>query len=85
MAEEVNVCVGVPMKIVEIDYPMAVAEAKGVKRTINLLLLPEDEVKVGDYVMVHVGSAIEKISPEAARQIWQALEVAYGLKDLEDG
>jgi len=67
-------CVGVPMKVVEINYPMAVAEAKGVKRTISLMLLPEDEVKVGDYVMVHVGNAIEKIDEEAAREIWQALD-----------
>jgi len=67
-------CVGVPMKVVEINYPMAVAEAKGVKRTISLMLLPEDEVKIGDYVMVHVGNAIEKIDEEAAREIWQALD-----------
>jgi len=62
------------MKVVEINYPMAVAEAKGVRRTISLMLLPEDEVKVGDYVMVHVGNAIEKIDEKAAREIWQALD-----------
>jgi len=67
-------CVGVPMKVVEINYPMAVAEAKGVRRTISLMLLPEDEVKEGDYVMVHVGNAIEKIDEKAAREIWQALD-----------
>ena len=42
-------CVGVPMKVIEVNYPMAVAEAKGVKRTISLMLLPDGEVKEGDY------------------------------------
>ncbi len=67
-------CVGVPMKVVEINYPMALAEAKGVKRRISLMLLPEGEVKVGDYVMVHVGNAIEKIDQKEAEEIWKALE-----------
>jgi len=67
-------CVGVPMKIVEINYPMAVAEAKGVRRTVSLMLLPEDEVKVGDYVMVHVGNAIEKIDEKEAKEVWKALD-----------
>jgi hydrogenase expression/formation protein HypC len=53
-------CVGVPMQVVEIKYPSGVAEARGVKRNIGLQLLPEDEVKVGDYVIVHVGFAIEE-------------------------
>ncbi|WP_456396687.1 HypC/HybG/HupF family hydrogenase formation chaperone [Desulfurobacterium sp.] len=78
-------CVGVPMRIVEINYPMAVAEAKGVKRNINLMLIPEDEIKVGDYVMVHVGSAIEVISEEAANEIWEALDELLEFMDQETG
>ncbi|SNR69259.1 HypC/HybG/HupF family hydrogenase formation chaperone [Desulfurobacterium atlanticum] len=77
-------CVGVPMKIVEINYPMAVAEAKGVKRNINLMLIPEDEIKVGDYVMVHVGSAIEVISEQAAAEIWEALDEVLALMEGEE-
>jgi len=76
-------CVGVPMKIVEINYPMAVAEAKGVRRTISLMLLPESEVNVGDYVMVHVGNAIEKIDEREAEEVWNALEEV--LRVLEKG
>ncbi|WP_457567217.1 HypC/HybG/HupF family hydrogenase formation chaperone [Desulfurobacterium sp.] len=78
-------CVGVPMKIVEINYPMAVAEAKGVRRNVNLMLIPEDEVKVGDYVMVHVGSAIEVISEKAANEIWEALDELLEFMDQETG
>jgi len=78
-------CVGVPMKVIEINYPMAVAEAKGVKRTISLMLLPEGEVKEGDYVMVHVGNAIEKLDPEAAQEIWDALEEVLKAMDEQEG
>jgi len=77
-------CVGVPMKIVEINYPMAVAEAKGVKRTISLMLLPEDEVKVGDYVMVHVGNAIEVIDEKEAEEIWRVLDEIMEIIDTEE-
>jgi len=77
-------CVGVPMKIVEINYPMAVAEAKGVKRTISLMLLPEDEVKVGDYVMVHVGNAIEVIDEKEAEEIWKVLDEIMEIIDTEE-
>ncbi|MEO2069548.1 MAG: HypC/HybG/HupF family hydrogenase formation chaperone [Desulfurobacteriaceae bacterium] len=77
-------CVGVPMRIVEINYPMAVAEAKGVKRTISLMLLPEDEVKVGDYVMVHVGNAIEVIDEKEAEEIWEVLDEIMETIDTEE-
>jgi len=78
-------CVGVPMKVVEINYPMAVAEAKGVKRNISLMLLPEDEVKVGDYVIVHVGNAIEIIDEKDAEEIWKALDEVMALLSKEEG
>ena len=78
-------CVGVPMKIVEINYPMAVAEAKGVKRNISLMLLPEDKVKVGDYVMVHVGNAIEVIDEKEAEEIWKVLDEVMAVLDKEEG
>ena len=78
-------CVGVPMKVVEINYPMAVAEAKGVRRNISLMLLPEDEVKIGDYVMVHVGNAIEVIDEKEAEEIWKVLDEVMAILDEEEG
>ena len=77
-------CVGVPMKVVEINYPMAVAEAKGVRRNISLMLLPEDEVKVGDYVIVHVGNAIEIIDEKDAEEIWKALDEVMAILNKEE-
>lgn len=77
-------CVGVPMQIVEINYPSGVAEAKGVKREIGLQLLPENSVEVGDHVVVHVGFAIEKIDKKYAAEIWEALDEVLRVMDEEE-
>jgi len=70
-------CLGVPMKLLEVNYPMAIAEAKGVKRQVYLQLLPEEQVKPGDYVIVHVGFAIQKLSPEEAEETWRYLDELF--------
>ena len=66
------------MRVIKINYPMALAEMGGVKREISLHLLEEGEVKEGDYVVVHVGFAIEKIDEERARTSWKTLEEMFG-------
>jgi len=71
----------VPMKLVEINYPVAVAEAKGVKREIYLQLIPEDQIHPGDYVIVHVGFAIQKLSPEEAEETWRYLDQILAQED----
>lgn len=76
-------CMGVPMRLIEIDYPFGVAEAKGVRRNIGLQLLPEEEIRVGDYVIVHVGFAIERLDKDEAENIWRNLEEVLGL--VEEG
>ncbi len=54
-------CLGYPFKILEITGPFtALAESRGVKKEIYISLLPE-EVKPGDWVLVHVGFAIAKV------------------------
>ena len=77
-------CVGIPMQVVEIQYPSGVAEAKGVKRNIGLQLLPEGDVSIGDYVIVHVGFAIEKLKKEEADEIWQGFDEILKMMDEED-
>lgn len=77
-------CVGVPMQLVEINYPSGTAEAKGVRRDIGLQLLPEDSLKIGDHVIVHVGFAIEKIKKEYADEIWESLDEILRVMDQEE-
>ncbi len=64
-------CLGIPMKIREIDGYMARCEAKGVERDVSLFMLQDDTLETGDYVVVHVGYAIQKISPQEARTAWE--------------
>ncbi len=64
-------CLGIPMKIREIDGYMARCEAKGVERDVSLFMLQDDTLATGDHVVVHVGYAIQKISPQEARTAWE--------------
>ena len=64
-------CLGIPMQIVEIDGFDAVCEAKGVRREASLYLIQGEQVELGDFVMVHVGYAIQKMSESDARSAWE--------------
>lgn len=77
-------CVGVPMRLIDINYPAGVAEARGVTRHIGLQLLGESDVKIGDYVIVHVGFAIEKVEKKDADAIWKGFDDLLMLMDEED-
>ncbi len=59
-------CVAIPMRVVEIKGNEAICEYEGVKRTARIDFLPE--VKVGDYVLIHVGFAIQKIDVNSAEE-----------------
>ncbi len=60
-------CLAVPSKIVEIkDNNIAVVDIEGVKKEILIDLL--DEVKVGEYVLLHAGFAIQKLDEEEAKK-----------------
>jgi len=59
-------CLGIPAKILERNESAAVVELGGVRREISVMLI--DDVSVGDWVIVHAGFAIEKLSEEEAEQ-----------------
>lgn len=59
-------CLAVPMKILSIEGKLAEVNRRGVSQTISLMLLKE--AKVGDYVIVHAGYAIETLKMEEAHQ-----------------
>jgi len=79
-------CLGIPMQVVTIDRFTARCEAKGVSRDVSLFLMQEEPVQVGDFVMVHVGYAIQKIDPEAAQSAWELYdEVLAAEQAVVDG
>jgi hydrogenase expression/formation protein HypC len=63
-------CLGIPMRVLSIDGLLARCEAKGVERDANLLMLEHEDVAVGDYVVVHLGYAMDKVDPETAAAAW---------------
>ena len=68
-------CLGIPAQIVEIvdsEGGLAKAEISGVRRAVSIALCPEAEV--GDWVLVHVGFALERIDEQQARETIELLE-----------
>ncbi|MCB1774876.1 MAG: HypC/HybG/HupF family hydrogenase formation chaperone [Gammaproteobacteria bacterium] len=64
-------CLGIPMQIKQIDGFNARCEAKGVERDVSLFMLQHEELADGDFVIVHVGYAIQKVTPEEAASAWE--------------
>src|SRR5437879_6275088 len=68
---EDNMCLAIPAQIVRLlpGTDLAMAEVMGVKRSINVALLQNDDgVAAGDWVLIHVGFAMNKISESDARE-----------------
>jgi len=55
-------CLAFPAKILKIDGDLATVERSGVKRSASLMLLPE--AKIGDFVLIHAGFAMQIIDSE---------------------
>ena len=76
-------CLAIPMQIESVDGFVARCQAKGVYRDVSLFMMQDEPPQVGDYVMVHVGHAIQKVTEADARSSWelfdQILEETGGL------
>ena len=71
-------CLSIPSKVIEIDENnVATVETLGVTRKVSLDLISE-EVKVGEYVLIHVGYAMQKIDTQFALE---SLEVYQTIAD----
>ncbi|RMF06135.1 HypC/HybG/HupF family hydrogenase formation chaperone [Candidatus Woesearchaeota archaeon] len=64
-------CLAVPGKIVEINGEKALVDFGGVKREADISLL--EAPKVGDFVLVHVGFAIQKVDETKAKDSYSAI------------
>lgn len=65
-------CVGLPARVVMIKDGMALVDASGARRTVSAQLM--DELDPGDYVMVHAGMAIAKITSTDEEEMDDILE-----------
>jgi hydrogenase expression/formation protein HypC len=70
-------CLGIPGEIVEVydDRPdLAKVDVSGVRRAINIGLLEGEDVRPGDWILIHVGFALSKIDEEEAAAALNFLE-----------
>jgi hydrogenase expression/formation protein HypC len=96
---ECHMCLAIPGKIVEIDSEnpnSALVDVVGMRRRVDLGLLEDDKPVPGDWVLIHVGFAMSKISEVDALDQMRTLEMlgeseaavqevrGYGLEEIED-
>jgi hydrogenase expression/formation protein HypC len=72
-------CLGIPVKVTQREGSEGVGEFKGVKRNISFALL--DDARVGDYVILHAGFAIQKLDPKEAEKTLKLFEELARLED----
>lgn len=65
-------CLAIPMKLIKVSPPVATGEAGGLSQEIRIDFIQDPAP--GDYVMVHAGFAIQKMSEEQAQENMQFLE-----------
>ena len=79
-------CLGIPGRVLEVHddrgLAMGVVDFGGVRREVCLAYIA-DEVKAGDYALVHVGFAISRIDEDEARRTFEALREMSQLDELE--
>ena len=74
-------CLGVPMQVISIDGTDIVVEIDGVRREASLMIL-DDEVKLGDFVIVHAGFAISRLDEDEARETLEMMREALLAVDM---
>jgi len=65
-------CLAIPLKIRSIKGHFAQAETNRLERTVNIEMVPG--LKIGDYVIVHAGFAIQKVDPDKARETLRLIQ-----------
>jgi hydrogenase expression/formation protein HypC len=76
-------CLAIPSRIVEIDDMRATVDVHGARRDVNLMLMPE-EVKTGDYVLVHAGFAVQRVDHAAADEALRLIREMAELIEAEE-
>ena len=69
-------CLAVPAKILSIQDALAKVELSGVTKDVSLMLLPE--AKLGDYVLVHAGFAMQIVDEKEAEETYALLDEMNG-------
>jgi hydrogenase expression/formation protein HypC len=82
------VCLGIPGEVVALvpdNAHLAKVDVAGVRRLINIGLLEDEGLQVGDWVLIHVGFAMSRIDEAEAARALEGLRLLGGLYDEEVG
>jgi hydrogenase expression/formation protein HypC len=79
-------CLSIPSKVTKIDKEKntAIVDTMGVSREAGLDLMEEDSVKIGDYVLLHIGFVMNKIDEEDALASLETYKEILALMDEEE-
>jgi hydrogenase expression/formation protein HypC len=79
-------CLSIPSKVVKVsdDKTMCTVDTMGVQRDANLMMMEDDDVKVGDYVLLHIGFVMNKIDEEEALASIDTYKEILELMDEEE-
>jgi hydrogenase expression/formation protein HypC len=70
--EDTNMCVGLSARVVRVSEGSALVDASGARREVSAQLVAD--LEPGDYVMVHAGAAIAKITEDDTKQADDLME-----------
>ena len=79
-------CLSIPSKVVKIsdDKTMCTVDTMGVQRDANLMMMGEEDIKVGDYVLLHIGFVMNKIDEDEALASIETYKEILELMDEEE-
>ncbi len=72
-------CLAVPTKVVSLDGNLATVDVQGVRARVRLDALGE-EVRIGDYLLVHAGFAIRRLDPQDAQETLSLFDELFALE-----
>lgn len=75
-------CLAIPARVKEINEHLAKVEVYGNVREVGIRLVPD--LKVGDWVLIHAGFALEKIDEERAQETLKILEEMADIVEAEE-
>ncbi len=72
-------CLGIPGRVVELiegyGGQLALVDVEGAKRKVNIGMLEEQDLDPGDWVLIHMGFAVERVDAAGAEQAMAGLEM----------
>jgi hydrogenase expression/formation protein HypC len=79
-------CLSIPSKVVKIseDKTMCTVDTMGVQRDANLMMMEDDDIVIGDYVLLHIGFVMNKIDEAEALASIDTYKEILELMDEED-